>query len=675
MLRQNATCITLDASDIDWHNRRREDRLAKLARPASGKQSAQAMKTDDVEVQSPGAQRKAVPDEPPNELHSQFSEGDGKDPDIPIYSDEPVPQDSQEFWAQVIRDAGPSARLHHAPLGRTPQVIVPSAAFLENNGSVHLSVRGQDEDGHGPFSEQTPGEALASPMSPVPSSSGGNASTQVFSRLSPRPVPPFDSEEDNDQGSSDPKSPTPLDSPSPPTYEDGSHNPEETDSRPSAMGRDRGNRSARFNQLDVDGPSDAVTSSSPQSSIPPLPGREDGTDDMLRWSHWSNHIGTLEERLESTSRAMTRADRGMEEIRSLLRSDLAQKHRVRSGGLPQSRLRIAETATSSSPEKDPEPQHSTGSPDDDDPLQPSSILPRRRKDYKRRSETYSYTPSEASASYESSPAIAGPSTNPPNPNSEDEFSFANLEHGGSFFTLPARDTTDLPHEPTRASMNASHRSSSGNSRRHRRSGRLNEFTRNWLSSTATNANSSPSTNRPPDPSELPRPFEHQQHHGAETEARLPRRSTTRVRPPPILIPMNSLTTAQNNMMMERYLRSTSNENNRADLGDASRASAAEGRYNADAGPYHQFMFYQWGLPSTYVPSTDTTPTPVPTTTTPSRMTVYNDSLSPSTQPQTPQGLPRRGIPRTAPVPFRAYVTAAVPHDSMGNTVDAGIEGS
>ncbi|KAL8955251.1 MAG: hypothetical protein Q9183_006725, partial [Haloplaca sp. 2 TL-2023] len=448
MLRPSATRITLDASDIDWHNRRRKDRLARLARHQSGKQSGDPVNDPNVEAQSPGPKRKVIPDELPTRSSLDKEEGQ----EIPIYSDEPVPQDSPAFWDKIIRDARPSARIHHAPLARTPQVFIPSATFLENNGSVHLSVRGQDEDGRRPTPDF--------PNSPIRSSSDGDTSTQVLNRLSPRSLPESNSEEDNDQGGTRLNSPIPLDTPSPQRPEDDSQQHVETNPRSKAMRRDRDNDRPWVNQMDVDGPSDAGTSSSPPSSNSSLAGLEHGTSEMPGGSHQPNRMDILAERIASMALARrgaggTSMDWIDDEIRRFYASeeirlpDLTQQHRARSGGLPLSRLRIAETAASSSPEKDLEPHNRAGSPDQDDSPKPSSILPRRRKDYKRRSETYSYTPSEASESYESCPAIAGPSRNPLNPDSEDEFSFANLEYGGSSFTIPTRDTSDSPHEPTR----------------------------------------------------------------------------------------------------------------------------------------------------------------------------------------------------------------------------------
>ena len=655
MLRPTATRITLDASDIDWHNKRRKDRLARLAKHGSGKQSAAPVNDPDVEAQSPGPKRKAVPDK----LPIRSSHDNEKDQDIPTYSDEPVPQDSPEFWDKVIRDAGPSARIHHAPLARTPQVFVPSATFLENNGSVHLSVRGQEEDGHRHTPEQNPGEVLASPNSPIRSSLDGGASTQVLNRLSPRSLPVLDSEEDNDQGGTRLNSPILLDNPSPQRFEDDSQQHVETDSRPKSMGRDRDNDTPWVNQMDVDGPSDAGTSSSPPSSNSSFHGRDHGTSKMSRGSHQPSRIDILAQRIASMalSRAGTSMDWIDDEIRKFYSPEeirlpnLAQQHRARSGGLPLSRLRIAETAASSSPEKDLEPHNRAGSSGDDDSPRPRSILPRRRRDYRRRSQTYSYTPSEASASYESRPPIAGPIRNPLNPDSDDEFSFANLEYGGSSFTIPTRDTTDSPHEPIRTRMDDNQlSSSSGNSRRHH-SGQLYDRVPSRVPSTSTNANTPPSHASP-----LPNAFLASRERHREQLESMGLGSSNRRRPIARVPPLSpgELPARNNYNLQQHNLRS--NENDRAELSNLNRPSTPPDRRRGDAQT-----------------TTHATPTRLPTT--PSRMTVYNDSLPPSTQPQTPHGLPRRGLPRTGPgAYFSAYATAPVPHNPWANAMNAGIEG-
>ncbi|KAL8986291.1 MAG: hypothetical protein Q9177_004209 [Variospora cf. flavescens] len=187
MLRLAASRITLDSKDLALHLRRHEKRLE------DGKQAKDGLPVPNAQTQHFSPRFEHVP----NELwgSSRTRRRRRSPPEVPIYTDEPVPRDSQAFWDRIVADAGSSARIHQEPLARLPQVIVPSAASLENNGSVRLSIRGENEDGDEQNHSVLPSQhVLISPRSPV-SESSSTPSTETLSNRSQLSSPSLDGEE------------------------------------------------------------------------------------------------------------------------------------------------------------------------------------------------------------------------------------------------------------------------------------------------------------------------------------------------------------------------------------------------------------------------------------------------------------------------------------------------
>ncbi|KAI4286319.1 MAG: hypothetical protein L6R35_004429 [Caloplaca aegaea] len=173
MLRLAASRITLDSKDLALHLRRHEKRLE------DGKQAKDGLLIPNAQRQHFSPRLEDVPNE--SWGSSRTRRRRRSPPEIPIYTDEPVPRDSQAFWDRIVADAGSSARIHQEPLARLPQVIVPSAASLENNGSVRLSIRGENENEDEQNQSVHPTqEVLISPRSPV-SESSFTPSTETLS--------------------------------------------------------------------------------------------------------------------------------------------------------------------------------------------------------------------------------------------------------------------------------------------------------------------------------------------------------------------------------------------------------------------------------------------------------------------------------------------------------------
>ncbi|KAL8646625.1 MAG: hypothetical protein Q9210_006029 [Variospora velana] len=186
MLRLAATRITLDSKDLALHVRRHEKRLE------DGKQAKDGLLVPNAQSHPYSPRFEDVPNElwgPSRTRRRRLP------PEVPIYTDEPVPRDSQAFWDRIVADAGSSARIHQESLARLPQVIVPSAASLENNGSVRLSIRGENEDEDEQNQSVHPvEEVLISPRSPV-SESSSTPSTETLSHRSQLSLPSLDGEE------------------------------------------------------------------------------------------------------------------------------------------------------------------------------------------------------------------------------------------------------------------------------------------------------------------------------------------------------------------------------------------------------------------------------------------------------------------------------------------------
>ncbi|KAL8734398.1 MAG: hypothetical protein Q9166_001596 [cf. Caloplaca sp. 2 TL-2023] len=353
---------------------------------------------------------------------------------VPIYSDEPVPKDtqaSQIFWDKILAEAGTPARIHQTSAARVLRVVIPSGTFLENHGSVRLSVQGRDEEIHP--NDNNLAEALISPRSPeyLPqspesnSSSWSTASTRIQFRRSPDSPPvrhPQLSYRHRDSnisiqlsGDEEPIHSEAL------RCSDGSD--EETlvrnlagfDAALPMRERDSGPNNPWISQMDVDGSSDAGPNLRHYRSTSSLQDPEPGSIGMPFGAQARKAELAAARNAHAVTSAIGLAGPSSDvgtpyhgDHDGYNSSCSSQHLRTRSGGLPRSRLYISQVATSSSPEKRQRSMAGSDIPGDSNGID-SSPLPRQRpKRYRRRSGSFSFNASEASLAhnFDTQPAYA-----------------------------------------------------------------------------------------------------------------------------------------------------------------------------------------------------------------------------------------------------------------------------
>ncbi|KAL9577427.1 MAG: hypothetical protein Q9212_006373 [Teloschistes hypoglaucus] len=389
--------------DVDWHMKHQKRRLATLEK---GVPLTSAPLGLDAEPQSSHTRRVEPDDLLVRKRSSKQNE------EIPIYSDEPVPQESQAFWDRILVEAGTSAKVHQASLARSPQVIVPSDTFFENNASVQASVRGQDDDDRGRGSNRgVVEETLISPRSPV-SSSDSSAATQIQSCLTPFSYGSETDDDDRRQMLPLEDSPEPLDLPPLESYKADYEGPSLSNS---GIPKGRQARNSWANQMDVDGPSDVTASMLRHyTSTSSLQNHGLSSAGMPFGAH------ARKAELAASRRSITHseANTAMQLINepSSGYSDHAgihpQQHfRATSEGLRRSRLYISEAAASSSPLKHQESHPELASPEYAEEPDPLDQPPRHRKTYLRRGDTPSYVLSDASAHHEYAGEVEASSSN------------------------------------------------------------------------------------------------------------------------------------------------------------------------------------------------------------------------------------------------------------------------
>ncbi|KAL9017698.1 MAG: hypothetical protein Q9185_004973 [Variospora sp. 1 TL-2023] len=383
MLRLAASRITLDSKDLALHLRRHEKRLE------DGKQAKDGLLVPNAQTQhfSPRL------DDVSNELwgSSRTRRRRRSPPEVPIYTDEPVPRDSQAFWDRIVADAGSSARIHQEPLARLPQVTVPSATSLENNGSVRLSIRGENED----EDEQNQGvhptqEVLISPRSPV-SDSSSTPSTETLSHRSQFSLPSLDGEENRLQLRPRECSFEQTELYSSAKEDNDSDITLENRQSRSPVGDSIDPQSLWANQMDLDGPSDVAprlqhhrSTSSLQDPEPASVGMPFGAQARKAELAASRNTASM---TEGPLPYTESRDFGLSSQTRYTDPPPAQHIRIRSGTLPRSQLYISEAAASSPPEKH---RPSPAGPKDAGPADESYLLPvpRRREREKRRELPY-----------------------------------------------------------------------------------------------------------------------------------------------------------------------------------------------------------------------------------------------------------------------------------------------
>lgn len=185
MLRLNPTQLRLDARDLTWHiGRHSERQTLRAAGPPTKKiNKTKSPKKHQLEPSTHGSHCSF-----PEPSAARKAEVGDKHEDS-IVSNEPVPHDSRSFWDKVLADAGTPTRTQTISQGNAT-VIEPSDDLLEINHSSRASI----EEDHTNWQEKNDAEAAYSddPQSPfrdtdalnssdwpIPSSSGSHASTRL----------------------------------------------------------------------------------------------------------------------------------------------------------------------------------------------------------------------------------------------------------------------------------------------------------------------------------------------------------------------------------------------------------------------------------------------------------------------------------------------------------------
>ena len=135
MLRLGPTQIRLDTKDLAWHVGRHHDRQARCAEVPTGEVTSRAKrspkKIEDGHVQ-------AVAYTIPHRPALQQAE-DVQERNTSIFSKEPVPGNARSFWDKILADAGTPTRTQSTVLAHAT-VIDPSEEFLEHTHSSRASI-------------------------------------------------------------------------------------------------------------------------------------------------------------------------------------------------------------------------------------------------------------------------------------------------------------------------------------------------------------------------------------------------------------------------------------------------------------------------------------------------------------------------------------------------------
>lgn len=185
MLRLNPTQLRLDARDLTWHidrhNERQTLRATEPPNNVTDKTRSPKTKQPDIRVQDSTYCFAQPPAARTTEVIVKHEDS--------IVSSEPVPHSSRSFWDRVLADAGTPTRTQTTSLGNAT-VIEPPDDFLENNHSSRASIEEEDiywqddnddkvyhsDDLRSPFRDA---EAGTSSQWPIPSSSGSLDLTRV----------------------------------------------------------------------------------------------------------------------------------------------------------------------------------------------------------------------------------------------------------------------------------------------------------------------------------------------------------------------------------------------------------------------------------------------------------------------------------------------------------------
>lgn len=382
MLRLNPTQIRLEQRDLDWHLPRHGERQALRATAIPRDISKTAKRSPKKQKDSP---IRHVP-YPPKPAMSSKSPGNYDGPDPEIYCNEPVPtgNQSREFWNHRLAEVGVATTVRMAPVANA-RIVEPSSEFLDSTHSSRASLEegSIDLDDINDYGREASQRIGLSPESWNPLHSNS-------------PLPAEESQSNLEQAEQQAQSSRILFSILPGFRR--------------RTRRDRGRNSDNVDlayvnhslsgSMAVDGPSDR--SGGPPSHYRYVSGSSvGGPDNRLN----DNLYGNLHDRRAVSVAESSSSSLVVPSIEPPPRA--IGRSRNSSAGLPRSSLYISEAAPSSSPERPPRTPWTTNT----NPFGSRGLLslpPRRRRTYRARSQTYSWDQSEAMNP--TIPQMDGPST-------------------------------------------------------------------------------------------------------------------------------------------------------------------------------------------------------------------------------------------------------------------------
>ena len=413
MLRLNPTQLRLDARDLTWHIDRHNERqaLRTAGLPTNLTNKIRSPKKYEQE-----ARTHPSPYSFPQPPAAKITEVGGKHEDS-IISNEPVPHDSRSFWDRVLADAGTPTRTQTIPQGNAT-VVEPSDDLLEINHSSRASIEEEhtdwvdenDDDGRYSDEPRSPfhdTQVLTSSQSPIPSSPGSLDST--------RANPGFDAvEPDEEQNLLSEQLAKTV--PAKRRLSFNNFNFFRRKVTPDLDGSTEANQRHSVTHKDTNGRHNSHWIHNRSRTASANSSSEGDLHDGMYGSRRDRR--TISASLEAYGSGRGDAEGiGSEHLSndvvsrskpSAVSSTSQSEHiRHHASGLPRSSLYISQAATSSSPHKDPAMTA-------DHTERPASggllaLPPRRRKRYKPRSETYPFVSSE-DLDMSALPQLDGPST-------------------------------------------------------------------------------------------------------------------------------------------------------------------------------------------------------------------------------------------------------------------------
>lgn len=413
MLRLNPTQLRLDARDLTWHIDRHDERQALRAAgpPTNVTNETRSLREKPHDARSQDSPYSFPP--PPAAGTRELIDNQ----EDSIFTDEPIPHDSRSFWDRVLADAGTPTRTQTTSLGNAT-MIEPSDQFLENNHSSRVSIEedysNAHDDNHG---KAHPSDDLRSPFRDdssqwlMPSSSGSLGSTRVDSSI--------------DANEADKELRLPVE------------NVVKTASAKRRLSFNNFNFFRRKATPDLDGSLEINDSrhfanrncdTRYQSHSSHDRSRSDSSSSIVEGDLRDGMYGSRRDRrtistnLEAYVNGRSEVDGGGSShspdeavIPSMARTVTMSRHFEdiprHASGLPRSSLYISQAAMSSSPHKAPEMTAGYSETSASEGL--LALPPRRRKRYKPRSESYPFVSSE-DLGMSALPQLDGPSTFPSN---------------------------------------------------------------------------------------------------------------------------------------------------------------------------------------------------------------------------------------------------------------------